>query len=295
MADSRVTFAQWLAAFDNIAKAIQLEKAVMGDAFDISATETTGTLRETARYLLETRLRAWTSDSALALVTPAARAVLEQFESTAASTAMLANKYGPIIKGICAHIVNYGSSYYTGSTSTDITEKRYTDASAAWAALWANAGSSATNKRVLGEVVDVMGAMGMRWDPTYAVPPEHLELCRVTFSGAAAATFVTKNEIDPLKYTGHTAEWYVIARGTPAAATITLTAKDELDSATDDPGTSFATGSISDSKVAGDVGDVTQTDSHILHSTKGATLTVTGGENGLIVALRVKQFRAAAK
>lgn len=294
MADSRLTFAQWLAGFDNVAKAVQLEKVVAGDAFETSATETAGTLRETARYLLETRIRALTSDSALRYLTPAAHNLLDEFDDDGASIRLLARKYGPIVAGLCNHQTSYGSDLYTGTTATDIVEKRYTEASAAWAALWANAGSTASQKRVLGEVIDVMGAIGMRWDPVYAVPPEHLELARITFSAAATATFVTKNEIDPLRYTGHTAETYIIARGTPADGTISIVCKDEDDTATDDPGTTFT-----DTFVAGDVvgtcGDMAQTDGHLLHSTKGGTLTVTGGETGLIIAIRIKQFRAAAK
>ena len=294
MADSRATFAQWLAFMDNIAKAIQYEKAVMGDAFQTGAAEATGTLKETARYLLETRLRAYTSDDCLRRVTPPVKALLEEFDTDAATTRLLAAKYGPAIAAFNNHMTSYGSDFYTGTTSTDILEKRYSEASACWAALWANAGSSATDKCVLGEVIDVMAAYGMRWDPDYAVPPEHLELARVTFSDEDTATFVTKNEIDPLKYSGHTVETYVVARGTPKEATITFTAKDEQDTATDTPATSFSD-TILVGAGAGDVGDVAQTDGHYLHSTRGATLAVDGGEAGLVVALRVKQFRAAAK
>jgi hypothetical protein len=197
------------------------------------------------------------------------------------------------VAAICNHHVQYGSDLVP---STDVDDTRYSAASSAWAALWAWASggnSVAGNKRVLGEVIDVMAAGGMRWDPAYAVPPEHLELARITFSGAAAATFTTTNEIDPLRYTGHDTELYVVARGTPNAGTVTFVAKDELDTATDSPATTFT--ATFATQAAAEVVAIAQTDSHILHSTKGGTLTVTGGENGLILALRVKQFRAAAK
>lgn len=290
MADSRVTFAQALALFDNVAKAVQILKGTVGDAFQTTSTEPTGTLRETQRYLVETRLRAWTSDSALRRVTPAAVNALAELTPYDASVRMVANIYGPQLRALLQHLVEYGDDLVTSGL-----EQKYSSASAAWAAMWADAGSVAADKCVLGETVDVLAAMGIRWDPTYATPPEHLELCRVTFTNAATATLSTKAEIDPIRYTNHTTEWYVVARGTPAAATISLVAKDEVDTAADDPGTTFTSGTISDAKVAGDVGDIAQADSHELHSTKGATLTVTGGENGLIVALRVKQFRPAAK
>ena len=290
MADSRVTFAQAKAFFDNIAKAVQILKATVGDSFQTTSTEYTGTLRETQRYLVETRLRAWTSDSALQRVTPVAVNTLAELTPYDASVRMVADLYGPQCRAMLQHLVEYGNDLVTTGL-----EQKYSSASAAWAAMWADAGSTASDKCLLGETVDVLAAQGVRWDPTYAVPPEHLELCRVTFTGSATATLSTKAEIDPIRYTNHTTEWYVVARGTPAAATISLVAKDEQDTAADDPGTTFTSGTITDVKVAGDVGDISQTDSHELHSTKGATLTVTGGENGLIVALRVKQFRAAAK
>lgn len=290
MADSRITFAQCRAAFDNIAKAVQILKGTVGDAFQTGASEATGTLRETARYLVETRLREWTSDSALRRVTPPAVAALGQLTPYDASVRLVAHLYNPILRGILNHLVEYGDDLVTTGL-----EQRYSSASAAWAAMWADAGSVATDKCVLGETVDVLALSGVRWNPTYAVPPEHLELARVTFTEANTATLSTKAEIDPLRYSNHTTEWYIVARGIPAAATISIVGKDELDTASDNPGTTFTSGTISDTKVAGDVGDLAQVDSHKLHSTKGATLTVTGGEDGLIVALRVKQFRAAAK
>lgn len=293
MADSRQTFAQWLAALDNVAKFIQLAKVTFGDAFQTTTGEYTGTLRETLRYLVETRLRAYVSDSALKYIQPPAEATLRAFESATISTDVLNRYLYPIVAAINNHHVQFGSDLVA---TTDVDDTRYSAASSAWAALWAWASggnSVAANRRVLGEVIDVMAAGGIRWDPAYAVPPEHLELARVTFSGAAAATFTTTNEIDPLKYTGHETELYVIARGTPNAGTVSLVAKDELDTATDSPGTTF-TATVT-AEAAGEVIAIAQTDSHILHSTKGGTLTVTGGENGLIVAIRVKQFRAAAK
>lgn len=290
MADSRISFAQLKAAFDNIAYAVQLQKAVTGDAFNSTSTETAGTLRETMRYLKEDRARAWTSDSAIRRAVPPMVAAMSSLDTYDASVRLVAHLYDPILRGLLAHLVEYGDNLVTTGL-----EQRYSSASAAWAAMWAAAGSTASDKRVLGETIDVLATKGIRWDPAYAAPPEHLELARVTFSASATATLSTKAEVDPLRYTGHTTEWYVVARGTPAAATISIVAKDEDDTATDDPGTTFTSGSITDAKVAGDVGDIAQADSHELHSTKGGTLTVTGGENGLIVALRVKQFRAAAK
>jgi hypothetical protein len=293
MADSRQTFAQWLAALDNVAKLIQIAKSTFGDAFQTTTSEPTGTLRETLRYLVETRLRAYTSDSALRFITPPAEGALRTFESASISIDALNRYLYPIVAAINNHHVQFGSDLVP---TTDVDDTRYSAASSAFAALWAWASggnSVAANKRVLGEVIDVMAAGGMRWDPAYAAPPEHLELARITFSGAAAATFTTTNEIDPLKYTGHDTELYVIARGTPNAGTISLVGKDESDTATDAAGTTF-TASVA-TEAAGDVIAVAQTDSHVLHSTKGGTLTVTGGENGLILALRVKQFRAAAK
>lgn len=293
MADTRQTFAQWLAALDNVAKFVQIAKSTFGDAFQTTTSEPTGTLRETLRYLLETRLRAYTSDSAIRFITPPVEAALRTFESTNVSVDVLNRYLYPIVAAINNHHVQFGSDLVA---STDVDDYKYSAASSVWAALWAWASggnSVAGNKRVLGEVIDIMAAGGMRWDPAYAVPPEHLELARITFTGAATATFTTTNEIDPLKYTGHDTELYVVARGTPASGTFSIVAKDELDTATDSAGTTF-TATIG-SEAAGSVIATTQASSHILHSTKGGTLTVTGGENGLILALRVKQFRAAAK
>jgi hypothetical protein len=293
MADSRQTFAQWLAALDNVAKFVQIAKATFGDCFQTTTTEYTGTLRETLRYLVETRLRDYTSDSAIKAVTPPAESALRLFESNNISVDVL-NKYlYPVVAAINNHHIQYGSDLVA---STDVDDTRYSAASSAFAALWAWASggnSVAANKRVLGEVIDIMAAGGMRWDPAYAAPPEHLELARITFSGAAAATFVTVNEIDPLKYTGHAVELYTVARGTPNAGTVSWTCKDEEDTATDSPGTVFT--STIGTDVAGTAVAVSQASTHALHSTKGSTLVVTGGENGLILALRVKQFRAAAK
>ena len=291
MADSRQTFAQWLAALDNIAFFIQTAKATFGDAFQTTTGEPTGTLRETLRYLVETRLRAYTSDLGTRYIQPPADAALKAFESGTISIDALNRYLYPIVAGICNFHTQYGSDL-----ATAVNEIRYSAASSAWAALWAwpsGGNSVAANKRVLGEVIDVMAAGGMRWDPAYAAPPEHLELARITFSGAGAATFTTVNEIDPLKYTGHETELYVVARGTPNAGTVTLVAKDDVDTATDPAGTTFT--ATLGTEAAGQVIAIAQTDGRFLHSTKGGTLTVTGGENGLIVAIRVKQFRAAAK
>lgn len=276
MAQSRATFTQVRQALDSIAKDYQTLQAYIDGGF---TGEGSNTLLYGLRYLLETRLQAWSSDHGIALVVPPLRNLLSKFNSTrsAGTTEVLAPLFAPVLSGLMAHEGNYDTTY------ADF-----------WA--WWNAAKAASpNHKVLGEVAELMNAAGLRVDPDHCYPPENLIIGRLTFTGDATATLTKVNDVDPLLYKGHTTEVYCIARNvSPDEITVTIDdAKIQTDGPNDDGATQF-TVTIPNTLEAGQVVDVAQTDGEQLCSVTGSDLTVTRGKNGDDFYLRVKQLRAAA-
>ena len=110
MANSRLSFTETRQLLDNIAKSYQLVRAVIDGQF---AGESTPTFLYAQRYLVETRLRALTSDTGIRDVQPAAESLLRILDTTdsAGSYRLLANYYGPMLRAIVAHHTNYDTSY----------------------------------------------------------------------------------------------------------------------------------------------------------------------------------------
>ena len=287
MADIRATPAEVLAALDNVAKEYQVLAAITDGGF---AGESTNTVLYGLRALA-TRVIGWGSADAIAKVYPNAQAALayfdSQFRTSPAATRILAPLVRGIIAGVCDHEANFDSDY-----------------SAFWA--WFAATKAASpNDKVLGEVADLMLAAGIAVDPNYCVPPEHLILGHILFTGTAAATLTMYNTVDPQLYKGHTTELYCIARkGSPDHITGFLPAcKIETDTALTDGATAFAL-AIEDTLTAGQVVDIASTDAHQICGVTAQDLTAAAGHGTLSGGgvsttadefyIRVKRYRAAA-
>jgi hypothetical protein len=276
MADSRPSFAQTLALLDNIEKLYQLEQAVSDGGF---TGEGTGTLLYGLRYLVETRLRAWTSDSGIRDVVPAATNALKLLDTTnSAGTNRIIN---PLVANILRSIVACQANY-------DTTYSSFWD--------WFNTNkAAATSDKVLGNVTDLMVAAGIAVDPDHCVPPAHLKLGYLAYTGVATATLTAINKIDPLKYKGHTVEVYCVARNAiPDEIAVTIT-KSKI--STGGPGDTGAVSfplTILSTLAATQCMDVPEVDSDTAYDLADSALTLTsGGKNGDQFYLRVKEYRAA--
>lgn len=284
MADSRLTFTETRQVFDNIAKIYQTIQAYVDGGF---TGEGTNTLLYGLRYLLETRSRAWTSDSGIALVQPPIRNLLKEFDvnDSSGTLRLLAAKFGPIISAVCAHQTSYDTTYESF-----------------WDWFYANI-AAAPNDRILGEVAELMNAAGICVDADYCVPPEYRKLARVTFTGAATLTLTRVNDIDPLLYTPKLytpatsgLEVYCIARNvSPDEIALKINdAKDETDGPGDTGATDF-TATIGAAIAAGqtvyfDAHDL----GHQLCSVTGANTTgTTGGKTSDDFWIRTIRYRAA--
>jgi hypothetical protein len=277
MADSRLSFTEVRQLLDNIAKAHQLLKAVADGGF---TGEGTNTVLYALRYLVETRMRAWTSDSAIRDIVPNAVNALKKFDVTDSSgtTKLLAPHVCGILAKTLANVPSFDTTYASFWT-------------------WWNAAKAASpNDKVLGEVAELMLACGMSVDPDHCVAPENRKLARILFSGVSTAALTHINALDPTIYKGHTVEVYCVARNV-APDEIVLTVnncKNSGDSATDTGSTDFPI-TIPNTLAADQVMDVVAVDDDTIYSTEDATLTITsGGKINDDFYLRVKQYRAAA-
>lgn len=277
MANSRLSFTETRQLLDNIAKSFQLMRAVVDGQF---AGESTNTFLYAQRYLVETRLRALTSDTGIRDVQPAAETLLRILDTTdsAGSYRLLANYYAPMLRAIVAHHANYDTTY------------------ASFWAWWNAAKAAATNDKVLGEVADLMVAAGISVDPDHCVPPANTKLATIIFSGTATGAITSINKIDPLRYKGHTCEIYCVARNV-SPDEIVLSVNNAKDS-------SFAPGTegsidfpitIANTLAAGQVMDIPAVDGDTIFDTADSSLTITsGGKDGDSFIIRVKEYRAAA-
>jgi len=281
MADSRLTAAQTLAVLDNLAKQYQLEQAVADGGF---TGEGTNTLLYALRYLVETRMRAWTSDSGIRDVVPRAVNALKTFDvlDSKGTLALLLPRVENILRGITEHHANYDTTYAS-----------FWEAFAAWV----KAGTlSGTDVKVLGEVAEMMVAAGIAVDSDYCVAPEYRILGKIAYTGAAEATLTVYNTLDPLLYTGHTVEVYCIARNAvPDEIVVTVNDCKVSDDGPADTGSTDFPLTILNSLAATQVMDVAVVDGDTIYSLRDASLTCTsGGKLGDEFYLRVKRYRAAA-
>lgn len=277
MADSRLTYAQTLAILDNIAKGHQLLKAAVDGGF---TGEGTNTLLYALRYLVETRMHDWTSDSGIRDVVPNAVNALKKFDvlDSSGTTALLLPTVEGILRKVCQHQGGYDTTYQS---------------------FWqwfAAAKDTAPDDKVLGEIAELMVGAGIAVDPDHCVAPELRKLGRIYFSGTATATLTKLNALDPLLYKGHTIEVYCVARNA-VPDEIALSVNDckvSDDGVTDTGSTDFPI-TIPNTLAATQVLDVPAVDDDTIYSLEDASLTITsGGKVGDDFYLRVKQYRAAA-
>lgn len=277
MADSRLSFTEVRQLLDSIAKDYQTLQAYIDGGF---TGEGSNTWLYGLRYLLETRSRAWTSDSSIALVQPAIRNLLKKYDTTDSSgtTRLLTPEVNAILGAVMAHQASYDTTY------------------ANFWEWWDAAKAASPNDKVLGEVAELMNAAGLAVDPDHCVAPENRKLGTIIFSGTETAAITSINEIDPLLYKGHTVEVYCVARNA-VPDEIVLTVNDckvSTDGPADTGSTDFAI-TIANTLAATQVADVTAVDDDTIYSLADATLTITsGGKTSDSFILRVKQYRAAA-
>lgn len=284
---SRLTYAQLKAHFDGIAHTVQHLADAVGDDFTSFLTSgySDSTIARDVDISIDgatTGLVGLSSVNALARIAPpldAIRRALTEQTNAMTTRLMVAAGYGAYVRALM-------DTFAQGYDDT------YSDFWAAFAALYTS------GQYVPGEVVDIMNAVGIKVDPAYTYPPEHKLYGIAEITGDAAGTLTVYDEIDPLLYTVHSTantEWYILDRadGSPTDLTLTLSdARDEDDSPTDTGATDFV--AAPSTGVAAAVGAVTQTDSKLLQSLRGSTMTVTGGENGDTIAIRVKTLRSMA-
>lgn len=300
---SRLTYAQLKAHFDGIALAKQQLATKVGDDFTsfITTGYTDNTLARDIDISIDgttTGLLGLTSVSGIAAIAPVLDSMRRKLtsETHALTTKLMVEAgYGDYIKALM-------TAFCTGY---DTTYDNFWDA---FAALFT------AGQYVPGEVVDIMNAVGIKVDPAYCYPPAHKLLAILDFSGDAAATITTYDEIDPLLYQTHVSsadvaasslvEAYVVARdGTPTEITISCSkARDEDDTPTDTGATTFTVTIAAAGGTGGTVADTVgllQASSHALCSTRDATSTsngwtLTGGEAADTIAIRVKTLRSMA-
>jgi len=277
MANSRLSFTETRQILDNIAKSFQLMRAVVDGQF---AGEATNTFLYAQRYLVETRLRALTSDRGIRDFQPAAESLLGILDTTdsAGSYRLLANYYGPMLRAIVAHHANYDTTYTS-----------FWD----W---WNTNKAAASNDKVLGEVADLMVAAGINVDPDHCVPPANTKLSTIIFSGSATAAIATVNKLDPLRYKGHTCEIYCVARNAvPDEIVLSLNNAKDSSFAPGTAGTVDFPITILSTQAAGQVMDIPAVAGDTIFDTSDSTLTITsGGKTSDSFIVRVKEYRAAA-
>ena len=283
---SRLTYAQIKAHFDGAGLAVQKLAAAMGD--DFTSHITSGYSDNTVARDLDkaidgstTGLMGLTSVNALAAVSgplDAMRRKLTTHVNAATTDALIKLGYGDYLRQLMV----------TFSTGYDDTYDNFWDA---WDALWTSP------EYIPGEVVDILNGIGIKVDPAYCHPPQHQIVADILFSGAETATMTAKDDIDPLLYENHTAEYYVVARNAvPDEITMTITdIRDEDDTPTEDGATDISQITVGAAEGAASVDDLTVGSSNHLCSVRGATLTVDGGGKADDhVVLRVKTLRSLA-
>ena len=277
MANSRLSFTETRQILDNIAKSYQLMRAVIDGQF---AGESTTTFLYAQRYLVETRLRALTSDTGIRDVQPAAESLLRILDTTdsAGSYRLLANYYGPMLRAIVAHHANYDTTY------------------ASFWAWWSAAKAASPNDKVLGEVADLMVAAGINVDPAHCVPPANTKLGTIIYSGAVTAALMVINKIDPLRYKGHLCEIYCVARNvSPDEIVLSATNAKVSTHAPGDTGNVPFPITILNTLAAGQVMDIPQVNGDSIFDLSTSSLTLTsGGKTSDSFIVRVKEYRAAA-
>ena len=282
MADTRVSYSQVLAVFDNIAKIYQTAQTPVDGGF---SGESTNTVLYGLRYLANTRIAGWTGCAdGIAKVFPAAADALANFDSDYRTSPGVTRFLAPIVKNIVLGIQDHEANF-------DTTYTGFWD----W---WATNASATPNDKVLGEVVDLMIAANLSVDSDWCVPPEHLILGKIAFTTVGTAIVTPWNDIDPEIYKGHDVELYCIARNvSPDTCSGTFAGvKIETDSinSAEDGATSFTFKAL-DTMAATDVVDIAKVSGHSMCSLSTASLT--GLVNGKVddeFYVRVKRYRAAS-